>query len=566
MPLRFRFPRRFTWRGTRAWMAPGAAALVWLATAVIVVSLLAYERDQARERARRNAEALAQVLEAHTARTFQAVEITLAGVSDTLQLTARLAANDARFRKVLKERLAALSPYARAIFVIGPDGFIVHDTDYPSTPKVSLADRPYFIAQRDDPARRDLVSGPYQSRSGLGWFLAVSRRIGEADFRGIAVAAVQPQYFESLYRSLGLGEADVISLYHRDGTLIARYPSRVDQVGESFAAFPLFAEHLQRNAAGSYIAKGGAFDFRRLVSYRALDALPLVVVVNQDMANVLAAWHIEALGAAAALGAFGLLLAILVVQFLRHQRLRDLSQERSARSEKLEALGHLTGGVSHDFANLLHVIGGSLRLLSHETEGRPRAREALAVAERAMLRGGQLIDRLRAFAQRQPLHVHAADLNALIRSGEPLLRQLAGPRLALEHELGAELAPCLVDDTELEVALVNLLVNARDAGAKRVLLKTYNCSGQEAGYVCLAVRDDGGGMSEDVRRHAFEPYYTTKGKGGTGLGLPQVYGFLHQIGGDVQVESQPGQGTTIRLLLPRAPLGAAQPASMRASA
>jgi signal transduction histidine kinase len=554
-------------RRRRAWLPIGLALAVWTATAVIVVGLLAHQREETLERSMRNAAALALVLEAHTARTFQVVDVTLAGVADALRLAPRLQRHSPAFRAALLERLHELHPYVRAIFVIGADGWIQHDTDYPSTPNVMLADRPYFQAHRADPELVHSVSRPLESRSGLGWFLAVTRRIGAGGaFRGIAVAAVQPPYFEALYRRMGLYASDMITLYHRDGTLIARYPEAAGEVGKSFAAYEMFTEHLPHRSAGSYITDRGVFDFPRIVSYRALDEAPLVVAVAQDMSGVLAAWRLQALGAAIGLGGLMLLLAALVALFLRQQRLRELARERSAQSEKLEALGHFTGSVSHDFANLLNIMSASLRVLGVGGADPQRVREALVVGERAVMRGSQLIDRLRSFARRQPLYLHQADLNALIRDGGGLLRQLVGPQLAIEEQLAEALAPCLVDETELEVALVNLLVNAKDSGARRIVLRTYNCSAdaKPAGwleerpedYVCLSVCDDGPGMPEAVRRRAFEPYYTTKGKAGTGLGLSQVYGFMRQIGGGVHIESQPGKGTQVHLLFPKAAFSA----------
>jgi two-component system, NtrC family, sensor kinase len=551
--VKMKFPLRLARtirRSARAHATIAAALVFWSATAIIVAVLLAHERREALHRASRNSTALAMVLEAHTARTFQAVDITLAGVADALLLAPALRKNDPRFQRTLDERLEALKPYVRAIFVIGADGLVQHDTDYPKTPNVSLADRPYFEAHRADPRLLHSVSSPLQSRSGLGWFLAVSRRIGDGPFKGIVVAALQPQYFETLYERMDLSEADVISLYHRDGTLIARYPGGAQEVGRSFAAFPMFKVHLPRDPSGSYRSSGGTFSFERLVSYRALEEAPLVVAVAQALPNLLDPWRMQAYGAAIALAALLLLLAALVTLFLRQQRLRDLARERAAQTEKLEALGHLTGSVSHDFGNLLNVISASLRVMTIEPQDRARAAEALAVADRAVKRGGQLIHRLASFARRQPLNVHAADLNTAIHDGGALLRQLIGPRTRIEEDLAPDLPPCLVDDTELEIALVNLLVNARDAGARRIVLRTGE---HPSGHVCLSVQDDGSGMTDAVRRQAFEPYYTTKGVAGTGLGLSQVYGFMRQIGGEVLIDSRPGTGTTFHLLFPRAP-------------
>jgi signal transduction histidine kinase len=536
---------------SQARMLVGLVAVLWLAMAAVVAVYLSGERREALHQATDNAEALVMALDAHTVRTFQTVDITLAGIAAALRLAPGLPQHDFSVQKLLAERLEALQPYARAIFVVGPDGRILHDTDYPTTPDLPLDDRDYFKAHRADPSLERFIGRPLRSRSGLGWFLAVTHAIDTSRFRGIVVAAMQPEYFEALYSRLNLGAADVVMLFHRDGTLIARYPHREGEVGTSFAGYPLFMRHLRRQAAGSYVTDSGLYAHDRLVTYRALEEAPLVVSMGKGMQAILKAWRDTVLGAMLGLGVLALLLGALVAQVIRQQRVRDQARERTAQAEKLEALGHLTGGVSHDFANLLNIISASLRVIQAHAGGAQAVREAVAIGERAILGGSQLIEQLRAFARRQPLDVHSADLNLLIDSGLPLLRQAAGSEIALRTELGGSLARCMLDETELEVALVNLLVNARDAGARNVLLRTANHP--DAGYVCLSVVDDGRGMAAEVRRRLFEPYFSTKGAEGTGLGLSQVYGFLRQIGGDVHIESAPGKGTTVTLMFPSAP-------------
>lgn len=539
-----------------------AATVLWLAMALVVAAVLVSERKETLSRAGRYMSALAMVLEAHTVGTLQAVDVTLAGIADTLRLAPHLETNDRQFQQALTERVLALQPYVRAIFVIAENGWIVQDTDYPATPKVTLADRPYFQSHLQDPALVRSVSGPYSSLSGLGWFLAVTRRVGGGDeFQGIVVAALQAQYFEALYRKLASGEVDLISLFHRDGALVATYPDRPESIGKSFSGFAPFSTDLRRSPSGTYRTSSGPFDYERLVTYRELDGAPFVIVLVRSTEAILQTWRTVAVAAGVAMALLALLLAALVAQFLRQQRLRELARERSAQTEKLEALAYLTGGISHDFANLLQVVSSSLQLISTGPPDERRTRETVAVAERAVAHGSRLIERLLSFARRQPLQVHGANLDSLISAARGLLVQLVGP-MELKTELAGDLAPCLVDETEFEVALVNLLVNARDAGAQRVVLKTFNCAeevrpagwhGQRpSDYVCLSVQDDGPGMSEEVRRRALEPYYTTKGMSGTGLGLPQVYGFLRQIGGDVHLESRPGKGTTVHLLFPKA--------------
>jgi len=215
-------------------------------------------------------------------------------------------------------------------------------------------------------------------------------------------------------------------------------------------------------------------------------------------------------------------------------------------AEKLEALGQLTGGIAHDFANLLHVVSASLQLIALRPGERDHVLQAAAVARRAVDRGAELIARLLAFARRQPLELKPADLNSLISAAQPLIAQAAGPRIELVLQLAPGLPPVLTDESQLEIALLNLVVNARDAISRqgRISLRTHATA---SGDVCLTVEDDGSGMSRDVRLHALEPFFTTKGEAGTGLGLPQVYGFMRQAGGSVELDSSPGTGTRVHL-------------------
>ncbi len=543
-----------------------AIAIGWMAAVAIIAGLLISRHDSALERAKNSSAALALVMEEHTERTFQSVDLTLAAVADALLFAPELPKNDPGFRRWLTQRMVGL-PYVRAIFVIGPDGHILHDTDYPRTPDISLADRPYFITHRANPDLQRNLSPPIQSRAGLGWFVAQTRRIGQGGpFRGIVVAAVVPEYFEELYGRMGLARGDIITLFHRGGALMALQPRDTAQIGASFAKYALFTTYLPRDDSGTYMIDSGMFPFARVVSYRQVEGFPLVVAIAQSMDVILAEWRKTAWAAGIATAILTALLTALIAQYLREKRRRDLSRERRAQAEKLEALGHLTAGIAHDFANLLNIVAVNLRIVSVQP-GDERTRRAASLADHAVARGIQLVQRLLAFARRQPLKVHAADLSAMVESARDLLMQAAGPSVELVTELAEGLPPCLADETQLEVALVNLVVNAKDAmsGQGRIVIRTRDCSRAELrtvgpaepsqDYVCIEVEDNGPGMSEETVRHALEPFFTTKGEGGTGLGLSQVYGFMQQIGGNARIESRPGTGTTVRLFFPKAPPG-----------
>ena len=550
------------WRDASAIRVILVAAIIWLTVAATVGVLVLRERESIVERSSRVLSALALVLETQTARTFQSVDLMLAGVADTLRLADDLAPDDPKFRAALVRRLDYLKPYVRAIYVVDESGRIIHDTDHPAAPFISPAQRPYFQRHRENPALVASISVPLESHPELGWFVPVTRRIGTDDaFAGIAVAAVQPRYFDALYRQMGLSDAEVISLFYDNGALIAQYPDAGQAAGSSFADAPLFSTYLPRRKAGTYVAERGVLPFENLVSYRAVQSQPLVVAVTQDMSAVLAPWRPIAAGAAAALALLLLLLALLVDQFRRQQRARERIQERQARTERIEALGHLTSGIAHDFNNLLGIVSSSLAVLSHGSRMTEACKQAMGAAERAVERGAELIRRLGTFSRSRPMLVRSANLSQCVRGSAGLLERAAGTAVELDLELAPDLPACLLDETELEIALVNLVVNARDAmsGKGRIAVRTYACS--ESGErvergalerICVEVEDEGPGMSEQVQRHAFEPYYSTKGEGGTGLGLAQVYGFMLHVGGESRIDSRPGAGTRVQLLFRRA--------------
>ncbi|MBP1475108.1 PAS domain S-box protein [Frateuria sp. MAH-13] len=234
-------------------------------------------------------------------------------------------------------------------------------------------------------------------------------------------------------------------------------------------------------------------------------------------------------------------------------------------SQKMEAVGHLTGGIAHDFNNMLAVVIGSLDLLQHRLpEDAPERRHAGNAMEAAN-RAATLTQRLLAFARQQPLDPRPVDANVLVEGMSELLRHAIGPDIRLEVLTAHGLWLTLVDANQLENAILNLAVNARDAmpGGGRLTIETANAvldrrhmagyPDMEAGdYVSITVSDSGTGMPAEVAARAFDPFFTTKQAGqGTGLGLSQVYGFVKQSGGHVSIYSEPGRGTGVKVYLPR---------------
>ncbi|KQT76814.1 hypothetical protein ASG51_07370 [Methylobacterium sp. Leaf465] len=245
---------------------------------------------------------------------------------------------------------------------------------------------------------------------------------------------------------------------------------------------------------------------------------------------------------------------------------RDMLENRLRQSQKMEALGQLTGGLAHDFNNMLAIVIGNLSLLKRRLERGERAVERYAEqALKAADRAATLTHRLLAFARKQPLAPEAIACNRLIAAMSDLLRRSLGESIRIETVAAPDLWTTKADANQLENAILNLAVNACDAMPKggRLVIETDNVHldetyaarnpGVPAGpYVLVALTDSGGGMPPDVAAKAFDPFFTTKPVGqGTGLGLSQVYGFVRQSGGHVAIYSEPGRGTTVRLYLPR---------------
>jgi signal transduction histidine kinase/CheY-like chemotaxis protein len=243
---------------------------------------------------------------------------------------------------------------------------------------------------------------------------------------------------------------------------------------------------------------------------------------------------------------------------------------RLQQSQRLEAVGQLTGGVAHDFNNLLTVVLGNAELLAEQATDRPQQRQLAETIAAAAQRGAVLTRQLLAFARRQTLDPRAIDVNQLLAALDPMLRRTLGEHIEIETIRGAGLWLALVDAGQLDNAILNLCLNARDAmpSGGRLTLETANAALDAAyaerypdvapgQYVMLAVSDTGHGIAPEHLKQVFEPFFTTKPKGkGTGLGLAMVYGFIKQSAGHVSIYSEAGHGTTVKLYLPRAPVGA----------
>lgn len=547
MPTRLRRLSRRLRRRAFLNYAAAAAGVVALLALTAFAAIASYR--EAQTTARNQVTNLSRVLAEQTYGLFKSVDLTLRNIAADRPETAP--PFDAEVQTTLREQAHDLA-FVRAFYVINAKGHLVQDSDQPKT--VKLGDWNYFQAFTADPYLQRFVGAPYLSHTEHVWSIPVMRRLTSADgaFAGVVGASVEPRYLNGFYNDLTLGRGAAIALFDtRDGDLLVTRNPASDQVDFTPRRFPAFAGLQQ--ASGVFTARD--VDGRvRIIAYRTIPEFSLGVAVGASVDSVRARWRRTAWPLFLAAGSLSALILGLTFAANRREQERAEAEQRALRTQKLETLGQMTGGIAHDFNNVLAAAASGLQLIR-----RHGPTEALLEGtEQAISRGQNLVRQLLAFARRQQLETARHDINALVSALDKVLAHAAGSNVRLRLELGAGLPLCWCDQTQFDAALVNLVVNARHAmpDGGEVLISTglerlnkHNAAGLSPGpYVALSVEDTGVGMDEATLNRIFEPFFSTKGEGGTGLGLAQIYGFMRQIGGGVTVESAPGEGTVFQLL------------------
>ena len=515
--------------------------------------------QHATSNAERSIAGLVGLLAEQKERTIQAIDFTLIGMRDLLQLAPNLTPNDPAYRAALQERLKSI-PYVRSLFVVGPDGLALHDSTEPPHP-TSLADRPYFKAHRDNAGLGLHITHPLRSVSTGVWFVGLSRRVSTPDgrFGGVVVAATEPRYLKNFYEGLPLEKDSIIAFALRDGTLLSHAPNH-EEIGKSHADGPVHKLALERGSGVTW-AISPIDGIRRVIGYRTLAGGAMVVVAGWSEATIYDDWVRHAAVVAGSALLVWVLAAGLSLLWVKSRRRERLEHSHLAQVQRLELMGRIAGGIAHDLGNTIKIAQTTFTLLRPSLANRQDAMALVDDADRSLKSAFEIIDRLLAFARRQELSPRATDLAELISGFAPILRQAAGPHVELDLDLAGQLV-CLIDPIHLESALLNLVLNSKDAmpdGGRiaitlRVARPPHNrrSKGREeeaAQWAEIVVRDNGSGMSRDILERAFEPFFTTRA-GGSGLGLSQVLGFVQQSAGVMRIESQEGRGTTVTLLFP----------------
>jgi signal transduction histidine kinase len=463
----------------------------------------------------------------------------------------------------------------QSIWIIGADGKAIVTTLAATPPNLDFSDREYFQHHQRGQAGRYL-SPPFTSRTTGERILDISARFNGPDgnFGGVINVSLRTSYFEEFQSNLINDEPGLaLNLFHEDGPIYARWPKLAnapDRLGPNSPTLQL----VKAGKTSATVRGVSSVDNRnRLVSFAKLEGYPLYVGAGIDLSTVRAAVMRE-FAVLLALGLppfaaifFAARIAIRRAQesYLAAERLnaetitRRKAEEALLQAQKLEALGRLTGGVAHDFNNALMVISNNAFLLHRETT--PAGAERLASIKRAVDSATKLTRQLLAFSRRQALIPERVDLRAKLPATGALLAPVLGGQIALSIEVAPDVHPILVDMAELELSLLNLAINARDAmpagGAFTIRARNLEAGTDDPSkrlpMVLIEVSDSGSGIPPEVLARVFEPFFTTKPVGeGTGLGLSQVYGFCERAGGQASIRSELGVGTTVSLRFPAA--------------
>nr|WP_249803664.1 hybrid sensor histidine kinase/response regulator [Bradyrhizobium sp. 21] len=523
----------------------------------------------------------------HALKVFETIDRSLAEINEVVRGMPDdvIRAREPALHQRLK-RLADSLPQLKSAWIFDADGKSLVNSLASPPPEQSFADRDYFYAHVDQSIGTFIGASltpraPYQGAR----FFGVSRRrdTDEGGFIGVIQASVLPEYFESFYARIGSDPGSFFAMGRTDGVVLAHLP-RLDRdlrldpngpVGQNIAAHP---EH------GLITVAWPSDGIERRIGYRRIAEYPIYVSAGLETSAIRARWF-ATMGQHLVFGipATALLFLLLALAIRRTQHLqaeaaaRREAEEALKHSQRLEALGQLTGGVAHDFNNLLTVIRASVDLLNRPQLSEERRQRYITAIADAVGRAAKLTSQLLAFARRQTLKPEVFDVGARMQSLHDMLATLLGPAIEIEMRLPAE--PCLVnaDASQFETALINMATNARDAmhGKGRIVLKveaattiantqgpvsgSHDLTGNQNlpghhGFVGIAVSDTGIGIPATRLERIFEPFFTTKQVGhGTGLGLSQVFGFARQSGGEVTVTSEVGHGSTFSLYLPRVP-------------
>jgi two-component system, NtrC family, sensor kinase len=536
------------------------------------------DRKSVLNAAERNVLSTVQIFEENAHNVFGTHKLVAAMLNDHIR---GLSWQEIAASQALHEYLAGIvhaNPQIQSLWLIDPAGIVQNSSVVFPAPSVSVADRDYFTALRE----RDVGAFIGQAVHGKIFFedifnVAQRRSSDSGSFDGVVVVSAMPSYFTKFWGATADKPGIAAALIRHDGAILAREPAANADTPSLAATSPLM-QAIAKSDSGTYRAVSSVDGQERFFGFQKISDFPVYVGYGISVSGALRTWHDHLLyyGAFFGIGALALGLLALVAarraereatalrgwretaqQLHEEAKHREVVEGQLRQAQKMEALGQISGEVAHDFGNVLAVISGSLEML----QDRPGDVKYLTRAQQAVDSGAKAIESLLSFARRQPLRSEVINLNAALCSMDGLLRQALGSGITLDIVRAP--APCWTktDRNQMELAILNLAVNARDAmpegGTLTVTAEAVRLAGKPDGlvgdFIAIRVNDTGKGMPPDVLAKVFEPFFTTKEPGkGTGLGLSVVYALAKQSHGAVAIESKIDQGTFVVIYLPAA--------------
>ena len=543
------------------------AALSLLGPLMVFVYATWSNRQAIDAQANERIERALDVLQEHALKAFQTVERSVAEVNEVLR-----GLNDEQIRAresdlfLRLKRTQQTLPQIEAIWVIDKEGRPLVSSNMLPVPNFTVAERNYFIEQRKADAGTyigEVIRGRVRS---FRFFTVSGRRTGEMGaFNGVISVTVLPEHFSEFYRKLARGN-DFFALVREDGWILARLPEiQLDGVAPQVT---IRRAVLENPNGGVFTASSPIDKLERRIGYRKVPGFPIYVqtgietaAISAELRNVMLAQFV--IGAPVALTMFILALYTLrrTQRFHEEVARREIAEHALKQSQRLEAIGQLTGGVAHDFNNLLMVVGGNAERVKRSISLDDKLKRSLEAIEIAVQRGTSLTRQLLSFSRRATHEAKTIDLKERMPGIREMLQSGLRGDIAVQNNISESIWLTKVDVSEFELALLNLAVNARDAmpGGGRLTITGRNVRflppnplALEGDFIEVGVEDTGAGIPANVLAHVFEPFFTTKEVGkGTGLGLSQVYGFAKQAGGAASVTSEVGKGTRVTIYLPR---------------
>jgi signal transduction histidine kinase/CheY-like chemotaxis protein len=516
-----------------------------------------------------------RIAQEHALKIFQTNEIILDRVNDAVGRDDN--ATLQKRERALYQQFGALSrdkAQTQSIWLWDDKGQpLASDRIYPVPQELSVSDRDYFQWHQ---SRRGSL---YLSERGVGRatgtpFIDMSRGRYRPDtgFAGVTSVNLSPTYFESFHKELATEEPGMlITMLREDGAVLTQSPSLPNPPARLAPDSPAMRLIRMGQPSGNTQLAASAEESRRLFAYSKVGNYPVYICTSLEITQLKQRWMhemawIAAFGLPPMLGLF--LVARVALRRTREalctaEKLKDETLNRKQvenallQAQKMEALGRLTGGVAHDFNNALMVISTNLALLKRK---HPAADDKqLQSIERSIETATKLTRQLLAFSHRQPLLPQCLNLLDWLGTAKDMLDPVLGRRVQLSAQIEEGTHAIYVDSAELELALLNLAINAKDAmpSGGRLSITAHNAGSDErppslkSEMVVIEVSDTGKGIAPDILDKVFEPFFTTKPVGeGTGLGLSQIYGLCQRAGGLATVQSQVGEGTTFRLFFP----------------